>query len=580
MSIHFGIRSKLLLPLVLGLGVIIIVLFFILQPRQLKTGKQEFITNQTNILKTLSPSLVQNILSNDLAALHSILENSMIINKKEWRYLELIDSDNKRLYPIFSEKQKITETSETLLKIKFIIEEDNETFGVLHLYTDWKNARGSKIQFSNQLTFIALTLFILIGASGFFMQTLWIYNPITRLKNITAEFSKGNYDEQIDLITHDEIGELTTSIDHMRNKIQSTLKEIIDKEKMQRAILESVPDGIITINAQGIIKSFNPGAENIFSYSSNEVIGKNIKILMPENIAVHHDQYLKNFKYKENMDVVRPARELFGKTKDGIEFPMELAVNAIYIENECLLTGVVRDITERKKVDRLKNEFISTVSHELRTPLTAIKGSLELVTRGMNVNLPEQAETMLDIANRNVERLLTLINDILDISKLESGEINFLLEHINIEPFINECIELNQSYAEKHQTKYVCMHCEDAVVNIDKDRLTQVMSNLLSNAAKYSPADVPVEISCKIEDGKIKVYIKDFGEGIPEEFQDKLFGKFTQSNSGNTREVGGTGLGLSISKMIIEKLGGEIDFKTIIGKETTFYFELPIVKDI
>ena len=185
---------------------------------------------------------------------------------------------------------------------------------------------------------------------------------------------------------------------------------------------------------------------------------------------------------------------------------------------------------------------------------------------------------MLDVANRNVHRLLTLIKDILDVSKLESGEINFLFEEVEAKSFIENSVELNQEYAKKHNTEFICMHLdENIILNIDKDRLAQVMSNLLSNAAKYSPEHTSVEIYSEVTNKILRVSVKDYGKGVPEEFQPQLFEKFTQSSSGDTRQVGGTGLGLNISQMIVEKLGGKIGFDTIIDKQTIFYFEFPIV---
>ena len=332
------------------------------------------------------------------------------------------------------------------------------------------------------------------------------------------------------------------------------------------------------MNKHGEIKSFNPGAEKIFQYSSDEIIGKSINLLMPDDVAAHHGKYVENFNKNKSV-IIGKNRELYGRRKDGSTFPIEITINASVINNKHLFTGVLRDITERRKVDILKNEFISTVSHELRTPLTAIKGSLELIRHGLNLDLPEQAANMFEISSRNVERLLSLINDILDVSKLESGEINFNIEKIAIKPFIENCIELNQDFAKKYHTAFFCVHCDDDVfINVDTNRLTQVMSNLLSNAAKYSPENIPVEIFTEVNNGVLRVSIRDCGSGIPEEFQDKVFEKFTQSDGGNTRQVGGTGLGLSISKMIIEKLGGKIGFNTEKDKGSTFYFELPVAQ--
>lgn len=572
MQLRFGIREKLLLPLMVGLIVIISVLFFLWQPSQLEKAKQDFIKDQTNILKTLNPSLVQNILSNDLSALHSIIENSLLIHKDEWRYIQLINIDGEQLYPIFTSEP---ESTNTLLNIKLKLVENEEGFGEIFLSTDWNKEKIKQTANINRISLWSLFLFIVIAFISYIFQTTLIYNPITKLKNITLQLSNGDYSIKLPKRSRDEIGSLTDSIDQMRNKIQYTLNELVDKEKIQRAIVESVPDGIITIDEQSKIQSFNHGAENIFQYTAKEVIGNNISMFLPEEVALENDLYLKSLKSRP---FTKNTIELIGIKKDGSHFPIELTLNPKLINKEVHFTGILRDITERQKVDRLKDEFVSTVSHELRTPLTAIKGSLDLVTKGFDLDLPEQATTMLDVANRNVERLLTLINDILDVSKLESGEINFQLRHLSIKPFIDDTININQEYAKKHNTIFKCTDChEDVQINTDRDRLVQVMSNLLSNAAKYSPADIPVEIFTEVDNGILRVNIRDHGLGIPKDFQEKLFKKFTQSNSGDTRDVVGTGLGLSISKMIIEKLGGNIGFKTIEGKETTFYFELPII---
>ncbi len=575
MQINFGIREKLLAPMILGLVIIIASILFLLQPDQLKYEKEEFIENQTKLVKTLTPSIIQNILANDLAELHSVFENAILIHKDEWRYIELRDPDKKSLYPIFTTVPELTKTQ---ISIKVTIEENDEIFGYITLFTDWEKAKNEELEKINQLNLYAILLFCFIGVFSFIIQTKWVYQPILKLKDVTHQFLLGNYDVVLPEQSSDEVGLLTLSIGQMRNKIQESIEQLIEKEKMQRVILESVPDAIITIDTKGIIRSFNPSAEKIFQYDKNQVIGNNIKMLMPQKFSLTHDQDIINRKPSSNSKIIGRQRELIGIKNDGTQFPVEVTINTIVSDGKTIFTGILRDITERKKVDRLKNEFVSTVSHELRTPLTAIKGSLDIVTKGLNLDLPEQATSMLDISNRNVERLLTLINDILDVSKLESGEINFVMEKVEIKPFIKNITEMNQEYAKKYNTIFKCINCNnDVSVNVDRDRLEQVMSNLLSNAAKYSPENVPVEIFTAVNDGVIRVSVKDYGPGIAEDFQDTLFEKFTQSDSGDTRQVGGTGLGLNISKMIIEKLGGKLGFETTIGKETTFYFELPIV---
>lgn len=575
MQLNFGIREKLLAPTIIGLVVIVASILLILQPDQLATKKEEFIKSQTKLVKTLNPSIIQNILANDLSELHSVFENSILIHKNEWRYIELRDPDKKLLYPIFAVVPKITET---LISIKITIQENDEIFGYITLYTDWKNARDYELTKTNNLNLFAILLFCFIGLFSFVIQTKGVYQPILKLKDVTQQFSLGNYNVALPQASHDEIGLLTQAIGQMRNKIQQAMEKLVNEEKLQRAILESAPNAIITIDHKGILLSFNPGAEKIFQYRKDQVIGENIKMLMPTQIANEHDGYLSNFKMTEESKTIGLQRELTAIRKNGEEFPIDLTINAKIINDKTIFTGILRDITEQRKVDKLKNEFVSTVSHELRTPLTAIKGALDIVSGGLNLELPEQAISMLDIANRNVERLLILINDILDISKLESGEINFIFENIKIKTFLENCVELNQEYAKKYNTKFICEHLdENIIISADKDRLAQVMSNLLSNAAKYSPENIPVKIYTQVIDKVIRVSVKDYGKGVPEEFHEVLFEKFTQSSSGDTRQVGGTGLGLNISKMIVEKLGGKIGFDSIIDKQTVFYFELPII---
>ena len=575
LTLKFGIREKLLLPLVTGLLLIIIILVFVLQPSQLKNAKQDFITNQTRILQTLVPGINNLLWENDYAALYEMFETAENIHKREWIYLQFINKNNIQIYPL--EKKNIP-ASETLLKITVPVEDKNDVLGEMVLYSDWKHYRNQELDNIFRLSLYTVLVFLLAAILGFILMTRWIYSPISQLKEITGQFAKGNYKSTINIRNRDEIAELAQSIDHMRDKILLHMNEIIDREKMQRAILESVGDGIITIDQQGIVHTFNPGAENIFGYRAEEVIGNNINMLQPDEIAEHHDEYLAKY------DITTPVKTygidgtLFAKRKDGELFPLELTISGKIIEGKYLFTGIIRDITERRKLDKLKDEFISTVSHELRTPLTAIMGSLELISKGMGLELPEQVNTMLDVAVRNVHRLLTLINDILDISKLESGEMTFSYEEIEICSFIQDAIDLNQEYAKKYSTRFECIDCDENIyINADRDRLSQVMSNLLSNAAKYSPENIPVEITAQKIDDHIRISIRDHGPGIPEEFQPVVFDKFTQSSSGDTRQVGGTGLGLNITKMIVEKMGGQIDFSTIVGKETTFFFELPVI---
>ena len=223
------------------------------------------------------------------------------------------------------------------------------------------------------------------------------------------------------------------------------------------------------------------------------------------------------------------------------------------------------------KMEQMQKEFISTVSHELRTPLTSIRGSLGLILGGVTGELPEKTKELLTIANKNSERLIYLINDILDMEKISAGKMQFIFTITNLLPVVEHAVEANKGYGEQFGVRFVldAGASDKVMVRIDEKRLIQVMSNLLSNAAKYSPADDQVEISIRVSNATVRISVHDHGKGIPEEFKSEIFGRFFQVDSSDTRQKGGTGLGLSITKAIVEQHGGSIGFESGEGIGTT-----------
>jgi signal transduction histidine kinase len=236
---------------------------------------------------------------------------------------------------------------------------------------------------------------------------------------------------------------------------------------------------------------------------------------------------------------------------------------------------LVRDISERKAIERLKDEFVATVSHELRTPLTAIHGALGLVSGGVAGALPTQAHTMVEIALNNSDRLIRLINDLLDIQKIDAGQFDIQRSPLALLPLLERTIAANSAYGHQFGVAFRLECANTIVVSTDADRLMQVLTNLLSNAAKFSPAGDTVVVRVARYQQQVRIAVIDHGPGIPLAFQAKLFHKFAQADGSNTRRSGGTGLGLSIAKKLIERLGGRIGFETAAGVGTTFYVELP-----
>lgn len=232
-------------------------------------------------------------------------------------------------------------------------------------------------------------------------------------------------------------------------------------------------------------------------------------------------------------------------------------------------------LKEMEKLDHAKDEFISMVSHELRTPLTSLKGSLGIINH-MATGLDEQTDTMLDIAVRNADQLLVIVNDILDLAKMEAGKLDMHFETLDAEALLQQALTLNESYIEQcgcHAILKMDDQISGVMIKGDKQRLLQVISNLLSNAAKFSPQGGEITLCVEKSQGKVRISITDHGSGIPEEQQDLLFRKFRQLGKEKNQKLPGTGLGLNISKHIVEAHQGEISFTSSPG-HTEFYFTL------
>lgn len=350
-----------------------------------------------------------------------------------------------------------------------------------------------------------------------------------------------------------------------------------DRERF-RAVVDNVYEGVITINSKGRVDSYNLAAETIFGYRADEVIGQNIKMLMPEPYYSEHDGYLANYMGGGEAKIIGLGREVVGRRKDGSVFPLYLAVTQIHEKETPLFIGMVRDISEQKHLEQLKNEFVSTVSHELRTPLTSIRGALSLIESGVMGEVGAKILPLVKIALNNSERLILLINDILDIEKIESGKMNFDLEKVELNSVIEQAVIANEGYAKEHEVKlFFSKENESINVYVDMNRMQQVLTNLISNAVKYSPKNETVNLRTVHNNRWIRIEVMDKGPGIPEEFKKRIFQKFAQADSSDTKKRGGTGLGLNITKTIVEKFGGNIGFLSPKGEGTTFFVNLPIL---
>jgi PAS domain S-box-containing protein len=347
-----------------------------------------------------------------------------------------------------------------------------------------------------------------------------------------------------------------------------------------RLAIDAAPTGMLLMSLTGTIVMVNAEIEHLFGYTRAELIGRQIELLVPERFRQHHPEFRKGFFGAPRARVMGAGRDLFGLRKDGSEVPVEIALNPLRTsEGEFVLSSIV-DLTHRQEVDRLRADFVSTVSHELRTPLTSISGSLGLLQSGALGALPEKAAAMVDIASKNSKRLVRIINDILDIGKLEADQLTLQVVSVPLMELLQQAIEANASYAEKCEVRlrFDGVSADDWV-SVDPDRLVQVLANLLSNAAKFSPPGSEVLVRMLPHSATVRVEVEDSGPGISLEFQSRIFEKFAQAESSATRRFAGTGLGLSIARKLIDAMGGTIGYTTSIGRGTTFYLELPRTAD-
>ncbi|CAN7501239.1 PAS domain S-box protein [Polaromonas sp. LjRoot131] len=348
-------------------------------------------------------------------------------------------------------------------------------------------------------------------------------------------------------------------------------------EAQLREITDTIPAWITYADADQNLRFHNRAYEEVFGMTSEQLEAKTIREIVGEEmyalIRPRVEEVLQGYPvvYERSQKTARGGTRdyvvnYFPRYGDGADDGKVIGFYAL-----------ANDVTELKRIDRMKSEFVSTVSHELRTPLTSIRGSLGLISGGVAGQLPEAVKTLVGIAKSNCERLIRLINDILDIEKIESGKMTLDLQIIELKPLLEQALAANEGYGAAKNVSLSLQFPDDEelMVRADGDRLTQVVTNLLSNAMKFSPNDGVVEIHVMRTVNSIRVEVRDHGPGIPEEFRKRIFQKFSQADSSDTRQKGGTGLGLNISRAIIERLGGSIGFETHTGEGTTFYFELP-----
>jgi PAS domain S-box-containing protein len=349
----------------------------------------------------------------------------------------------------------------------------------------------------------------------------------------------------------------------------------VDAQTIFTNAIDACPFGIVLVEPFGEMVMVNGEMQRIFGYTQDELIGRSVDILVPAGLYAHHAGQRSRPMIHPQSPQARKCR-LSGRRKDGTEFPAEVSLSPIHANGATLILGVIVDIGERLHMERLKDEFVATVSHELRTPLTSIGGALGLLINDVGKTLSGPTMRLLTIAHANSQRLVRLVNSILDMEKIESGKVVFTPKRIEVRSLVEQAVEANRGFADSFGVRITLDAASVAEeMRVDPDWLLQVVTNLLSNAVKFSPRGGEVVVATESRDGRIRISVRDHGHGVPEDFKSRIFEKFAQANATDARQQGGTGLGLSIVKQIVTRLGGEVGFGDAPGGGAIFHVELP-----
>lgn len=373
---------------------------------------------------------------------------------------------------------------------------------------------------------------------------------------------------------------LENRVDQRTVELKQALESVRDNENRIKTIIETAQGAFIGVNFEGRITDWNTQAEKMLGWRREDILGQPLDTLLPERLKANISKAIQIFSSTGAANFINTQLERLVLTNDGRELPVEVRIGLVNTQKLKFFSAFLHDISERKQVERMKNEFISTASHELRTPLTAIYGALSLVNSGLVGELSSDAKELIGVSYRSAERLVRLVNDILDVEKIESRSMTYERLVQPVLPLLEQSIRATQAYADQYQVRFelVCESGQDAQASVDADRVIQVMVNLLSNAAKFSPAGgAEVTVRLQRRPGFVRVSVTDSGCGIPESFHSRIFHRFAQADASDQRQKGGTGLGLNICKSIIEAHEGQIDFVSEAGKGSEFYFDLPLV---
>jgi two-component system sensor histidine kinase VicK len=455
-----------------------------------------------------------------------------------------------------------------MLVLTVPIKNGKNVLGVIYLEASMESVFDQMKQINNIFvkgTGIALTITALLGI--FLAQT--ITRPMSDMRKQALEMTKGNFSRKVKVYGYDEIGQLAITFNNLTKRLQEAQATTEGERRKLSSVLAHMTDGVIATDRKGRIILMNDPASDMLDVSRETVLAQSVlTVLGIENeytldkILNETDSLILDFSTKQKPYIVR--------------------VNFSVIQKETgLINGLIAvlyDITEQEKIEQERREFVANVSHELRTPLTTMRSYLEALADGAWQD-QEIAPKFLDVTQTETERMIRLVNDLLQLSKFDSTDYRIVKDWINFPPYFNRIIDRFELTKQQNVTFVRKIPTQEIFVEMDEDKITQVLDNVISNSLKYSPEGGVIQFHLEEKEQMLEVRVTDQGMGIPKENISKVFDRFYRVDKARSRKLGGTGLGLAIAKEMVIAHGGDIWVKSDDGIGTAIHFTLPLEKE-
>lgn len=445
------------------------------------------------------------------------------------------------------------------------IQTDNETIGAIYIEASLEEIYEQVKEANNILitgTFIGIGITIVL----IILLSRTITSPILSMNEQAKRMAEGDFSRQVPVYGDDEIGQLAMSFNDLTTKLKEANASKEREQKRLSSVLTHMTDGVIATDQYGKVILLNKRAEELLEMPRELVLGK----FLPDVLRIQESTATFDLsKYNDSI--------LLDFSNDEREYILEASFTAIQKDDGPTtgLIAILHDVTEKQKIEQERKEFVANVSHELRTPLTTLKSYLEALEYGA-IDDKETAGKFIKVMQNETERMIRLVTDLLQLSKMDSKDFSIQWQFVDFQKYLHETIDRFEMLAEEKKITFV-RHIPPypVLVEMDKDKITQVIDNIVSNALKYAPQNSEITIRLKEEEEGIRVFISDQGLGIPREQQSKIFDRFYRIDKARARKMGGTGLGLAIAKELVQAHGGEIGVDSIYGYGTTIFFTLP-----